>query len=79
MQVSAITPETRWHGGIKIEFDSKKEAEVFFSVFNTSRIADAVNDLTANRDFSHAIYDLSEQLGVSKNTYVSEIHDRLKR
>jgi len=78
MRVQSLTPETRWTGGIQIEFDNKREAEVFFSLFNTSKVADIINGITGDKNFAQTIYSKALELGVNNSVFVGDIANRIK-
>jgi hypothetical protein len=78
MKVTTKKPDA-WSGSINIEFTEKKEAEIFFSVFNTSAIADAIKSAGADYRFSSNIYDKASELGVNPSANVNAIHEFLKK
>ena len=70
MKVTTTKPE-QWSGKITIEFDSKLEAEVFFSIFNSVAVVTAISKKIGTVYFPfEEIYEKASELGCRNNTYI---------
>lgn len=75
MQIRPITEDQPYKKEVVITFQSKREADAFFSLFNCARVTDKFEELTGS---PCKLYEGAHAIGASNHRYFHHWNDILK-